>query len=177
MPQAAAIAMRQTETGVITVRGALGPLLICLPYQPVESGAPARPTVPRPPPRAPRHSPADSEAALKDVFEAAKTDQTTARWILQCLTWRLRSTAAFEREHERLITMCVIPAESLPEANERDFSRPGPFGRPAFPCPQPHCRRLHLGLTIRPSEIGPLPAAFANPSGGGGTIAVSCAVM
>ncbi|MEU8250652.1 hypothetical protein [Nonomuraea sp. NPDC048916] len=97
MLQAAAVAMRQTETGAITARGTLGPLLTSMPYQPVGSGAPARPTVPRPPP-APRHSPADFDAALKDVFEAAKTDQTTARWILQCLTWRLRSTAAFERE-------------------------------------------------------------------------------
>lgn len=127
MLQAAAIAMRQTETGVITARGTLGPLLTSLPYQPVDSGAPARPTGPPPPPAA-RHSPADLDAALKDVFEAAKTDQSTARWILQCLTWRLRSTAAFEREREALIMTCGIPAEFLPEAHEWDFSRPGPFG-------------------------------------------------
>ncbi|WP_143227457.1 hypothetical protein [Actinomadura mexicana] len=127
MLQAAAIAVRQTETGVIIARGTLGPLLTSLPYQPVDAGAPALPTVPPPPPAA-RHSPADLDAALKDVFEAAKTDQTTARWILQCLTWRLRSTAAFEREREALITTCALPAEFLPEAHEWDFSRPGPFG-------------------------------------------------
>jgi hypothetical protein len=54
MLQAAAVAMRQTETGAITARGTLGPLPTSMAYQPVDSGAPARPTVPRPPP-APRH--------------------------------------------------------------------------------------------------------------------------
>lgn len=127
MLQAAAIAVRQTETGVITARGTLGPLLTSMPHQPVDDGTPARPTVARLP-RAPQRSPADLDAVLMEVFEAAKTDQATARWILQCLTWRLRSTAGFEREREGLITTCGIPAEFLPEAHEWDFSRPGPFG-------------------------------------------------
>lgn len=42
MLQAAAVAMRQAETGAITARGMLGPLLACTPYQPVDAGTPPR---------------------------------------------------------------------------------------------------------------------------------------
>ncbi|WP_157255229.1 TniQ family protein [Nonomuraea typhae] len=127
MLEAAACALNLVQTGAIVARGTLGPLLIPMPYQPAYDGTRTRPLGLRRS-RLPEHDPADMETALKDVFEAAKTDQATARWILQCLTWRLRTTAAFDRERDSLILMCGIPAEFLPEAHEWDFERPGPFG-------------------------------------------------
>ncbi|MFG2088514.1 TniQ family protein [Spirillospora sp. NPDC048824] len=127
MLEATACALNLIQTGTILARGTLGPLLTSLPYQPVDAGTP-----PHQPARDLHQQPStpqvDMEAALNDVFEAAKTDQATAQWILQCLTWRLRSPKSFEREREELINVCGIPAKFLPEAHEWDFSRPGPFG-------------------------------------------------
>jgi hypothetical protein len=110
MLEAAAAALRLVETGVITARGTLGPLLAIEGHQPVYDGDPS-----------PRQGYEYHWACARKAFDAAiglaRVDPGTARHLLTLLTRECQTPACFDRERQCLID-AGIPERFLPGPQE-----------------------------------------------------------
>jgi hypothetical protein len=114
MLSAAAVALHLVETGAITARGTLGPLLTIEPHRPVDDGD------------RPSYKGFDYHwARVREAFEAAlnlaRVDPGTAQHLLKLLTGSCVTAAGVDRERQYLID-AGIPAAFLRSPNER--SRP-----------------------------------------------------
>jgi hypothetical protein len=119
MLEAAAIALHLAETGAITARGTLGPLLSPETPRAVYDGDEAA--------RAAYHWKRAQEE-ISAAIDGARTDPGAARQMLAMLTYGCRTLASFDRERQYLISL-GIPAGFLPGAVE--------LGRTGLPAGQP----------------------------------------
>jgi hypothetical protein len=95
----AATTLHLAQTGAITPRGTLGPLLTVQPHQPVYDGEPPATT----------GDPwAQFRRDAEAVFEAARTESATARQLLALFTHRCRTLPDFERERRFLIDWGIL---------------------------------------------------------------------
>jgi hypothetical protein len=108
MLEAAAIALHLAETGAITARGTLGPLLSPEPPRAVYDGDERARAA---------YQWKRAQEELSAAIAAARTDPGAARQMLGILTYGCRTLTSFDRERQYLIDL-GIPAGFLPGAGE-----------------------------------------------------------
>ena len=129
MLEATATALSLVETGDITARGSLGPLLRAEPYRPAAAGPPPSRTKrpehlegldgPAPEPNGLWNEVMD---AVQDAITEAQTDPGAASRLLRLFTYPCKTPAAFDRIRDNLVNagvpVCFLPTYQADQPDE-----------------------------------------------------------